>query len=307
MQRTVLLLGSNGQLGTELRWEFARAQRDWNVIATSRATLDISDRNAVKAAVRAASPDFVINATAYTAVDAAETDRDLAFRVNAEAVESIAEAAAHCGAFVVHFSTDYVFDGRARQPYIEPAHACPVNVYGESKLEGERCLQRSGARHLIIRSGWLYSTHNFNFVLSILNKAKAGQDLRVVNDQIGTPTPAGLLAKETCRALATVSNAESKDAFCGVFHVAAKGEASWFDFAKAVLGSSELGAGSDIPAVSVIPVSSEQLGAPAKRPPYSVLDTNKFYSTFGGRPVPWQQAFADTFGSKEAIAANGPR
>jgi dTDP-4-dehydrorhamnose reductase len=307
MQRTVLLLGATGQLGTELQRELSRMRPEWEIIAPSRTKLDVSDPQAVNQAVRSASPDFVINAAAYTAVDAAESHSELAFRINADAVGAVADAALQCGAFCVHFSTDYVFDGLSPTPYVESAAAHPLNVYGASKLEGELRVQMSGARYLVIRSGWLYSMHHSNFVLSILNKARAQQELRVVNDQIGTPTSAMLLARETCRALTTISDAASPDECCGIFHVAAHGEVSWFEFAQAILGHAELRSWHPIPRVGVVPISSQQLGAPAKRPAFSVLDTRKFYSAFGGSPVAWQQAFDEVVDGRGAVAAMGPR
>ena len=228
----ILLLGGNGQLGRELRrslaplGELVVATRD-GVDADAAANFD--DPTALAAMVRGSGADVVVNAAAYTAVDKAEADADAAFRVNSEAPGAIARACARIDALLVHYSTDYVFDGSASRPYREDDATAPLGVYGISKLAGEDAIRASGARHAILRTAWVYASHGRNFLLTMLRLANERDELRVVADQIGAPTPAAWIADATAD-LIRRGVAES-----GTWHLVTSGQVSWHGFASAIM------------------------------------------------------------------------
>ena len=200
----ILLTGRNGQVG----WELERALAPLGeVVATDRSTLDLADPDAIRRVVREVKPEIIVNAAAYTAVDKAESEPELAMRINGFAPGVLAEEAKRLGALLVHYSTDYVFDGEKATPYVEEDEPNPINVYGRTKLAGERAIQASGCRHLILRTSWVYGARGKNFLLAILRKARDAQELRVVADQVGAPTSVELVARSTLAALRHVVRA----------------------------------------------------------------------------------------------------
>jgi dTDP-4-dehydrorhamnose reductase len=250
----ILLTGLNGQVGQELQPLLAR---HGSLVAMGRAALDLSDAGAIQRTFRDLKPGLVINAAAYTAVDRAETEPELAMRVNGEAPGVLAEEAKRAGALLVHYSTDYVFDGTKGSPYREDDATRPLGVYGRTKLEGEARVRASGCRHLIVRTAWVYGRGR-NFMNAVLAQARKGAALRVVNDQLGAPTWAADIATTTMRMLALE----------GTYHVSAAGQASWHGVALKLLKLAGL-------QTDIFSVTTEQYGAPAPRPRYSVLDNAK--------------------------------
>jgi dTDP-4-dehydrorhamnose reductase len=249
----LLLTGRNGQVGSELQRILQPA------VATDHAALDLADADAIRRVVREAKPEVIVNAAAYTAVDKAEGEPELAMRVNGAAPGVLAEEAGRLNALLVHYSTDYIFDGAKRSPYVEDDAANPLGVYGRTKLEGETRIRASGCRHVILRTAWVYGQGG-NFVRAILRQAEKGAPLRVVDDQIGAPTWAADIASVTAALIGT--NAE------GVFHVSAAGAASWYEVALEILRLVRRQA-------EVQAVSTAEYGAKAPRPRYSVLDNSK--------------------------------
>ena len=275
----ILLTGTGGQVGGEL----ARLlPAHGEVVAMDRAALDLADADAVAAAMRATKPDIVVNAGAYTAVDLAERERDLAFAVNAQAPQVLAEQARRMGAVLVHYSTDYVFDGRATSPYDEEAATNPLNVYGLSKLEGERAIAASGAAALVLRTSWVYGLTGKNFFRTIRRLAGERDELRIVGDQIGTPNWSRTLAEATVRLVALGPGALAERA--GVYHFSSTGSTSWHGFATAIVGD----AGKPV----VTPIATSEYPTPAARPAYGVLATGKLERVFGLRLPDWQDALA---------------
>ena len=276
----ILLFGANGQVGTELRRSLAPLGE---VIATTRSgTLDdgnaceVADFNlpdSLPALIERVAPDVVVNAAAYTAVDRAESDRDAAFRANAEAPARIAAACATRGARLIHYSTDYVFDGRGARPYREDDPTAPAGVYGASKRAGEEAIAASGADHLILRTAWVYAAHGKNFLRTMLRLAAERDALRVVADQTGTPTSAALIADVTALAL-------PKPALSGIRHLTATGETTWHGFAEAVVAGAHA-RGRLARAVPVEPIATADYPTPAARPVYSVLDTSRLVADLG--------------------------
>lgn len=271
-----LILGADGQLGRSLA---ATAPAYAQVVALNRARCDLTDRAAIEAAIKLISPDIVFNAAAYTAVDAAEDNADLAGLVNRDAVEWIAQAATARGARLVHVSTDFVFDGLSSRPYPVDAPTNPLGVYGRTKREGEIMALSDGA-HLVIRTSWVYAGQGSNFVLTMLRLMKDRGSVRVVADQIGSPTYAPALAR-TLWELATQSAR-------GVMHVTDAGVASWYDFAVAI--AEEGRAASLLPdGVAVYPISSADFPTKAVRPSFSVLDKDETVRALG-RELPYWRA-----------------
>ena len=280
----ILLLGGNGQLGRELRrslaplGELVVATRD-GVDADAAANFD--DPTALAAMVRGSGADVVVNAAAYTAVDKAEAEADAAFRVNSEAPGAIARACARIDALLVHYSTDYVFDGSASRPYREDDATAPLGVYGTSKLAGEDAIRASGARHAILRTAWVYASHGRNFLLTMLRLANERDELRVVADQIGAPTPAAWIADATAD-LIRRGVAES-----GTWHLVTSGQVSWHGFASAIMEDAHaLGLLERMP--TVVPITTAEFPTPARRPAYSVLDTTRLHDDFGIVPPAWR-------------------
>ncbi|ALK98557.1 dTDP-4-dehydrorhamnose reductase [Massilia sp. WF1] len=283
----ILLTGKDGQLGFELVRALAPLGE---VAAIGRADCDLGDAEALRALVRRIAPELIVNPAAYTAVDKAEAERDAAFAINARVPGILGEEAARLGALVVHYSTDYVFDGAGQAPYTEADPAAPQSVYGSSKLAGERALAQACPRHLILRTSWVVGTHGGNFAKTMLRLAAERDHLTVVDDQFGAPTSAALLADLTAHLVRQYTR-EGKDGFpYGTYHVAATGETSWCDYARFVLGSAR-DAGSLLRAGpgDVLPVKTAAYPTAAKRPSNSRLDTSLFRRTFGLRLPPWQE------------------
>ena len=270
----ILLTGRNGQVG----WELERALAPLGeVVATDRSTLDLADPDAIRRVVREARPEIIVNAAAYTAVDEAESEPELAMRINGFAPGVLAEEAKRLGALLVHYSTDYVFDGEKATPYVEEDEPNPLNVYGRTKLKGERAVQSSGCRHLILRTSWVYGARGKNFLLAILRKARDAQELRVVVDQVGAPTSVELVARATLAAVTRVVRASEPT---GTYHMTSRGETSWHGFAQAILSGVGVSA-------RVTPIKSSDFSSTAVRPHYSVLDTSRFVHTFDFEPPSW--------------------
>jgi dTDP-4-dehydrorhamnose reductase len=270
-----LVTGRNGQLGAELAASLAALGE---ITVTDRAQLDLSNELATRRVLRELKPELIVNAAAYTAVDRAESEPELAMQVNARAPGVLGEEAKRLGALLVHYSTDYVFDGTKSAPYVEDDVPHPLNVYGRSKLEGERAVAASGARHLILRTSWVYGPRGRNFLFAILARARQGAPLRVVADQLGAPTSSTAIARGTAQLLErmrTLSGAE------GLYHMTAQGETSWHGFAQAIVAGAGL-------AVEVAPISTADYPTAARRPMNSRLDNGKLERTFGLRLPDWR-------------------
>jgi len=290
----VLLVGANGQTGDALRRSLAPLGE---VIATTRngrlddetgcEALDLADLDAISSLVARVRPDVIVNAAAYTAVDRAEDDVEAAFRINALAPGRLAEAAVACGASLVHYSTDYVFNGRGSRPYREDDATDPLGVYGRSKRDGELAINASGARHLILRTAWVYGLHGHNFLRTMLRVGAERGELRVVADQHGCPTPAWLIADVTAGVLRK-GIAES-----GIRHLVASGQTTWHGFAEAIFDeASERGLIARRPIVT--PIATADYPTRAVRPTYSVLDTTRLREEYALDLPDWRDALART-------------
>jgi dTDP-4-dehydrorhamnose reductase len=271
----ILLTGRNGQVG----WEVQKALAPLGELtALGRAELDLSDAGRLREAVREANPDVIVNAAAYTAVDKAESEREAAFAVNATAPGILAEEAKRNGALLVHYSTDYVFDGAKPVPYVEEDEPNPINVYGASKLAGERAIAGSGCRYLILRTSWVYGPRGSNFLLTILRVARERPELPVVDDQIGAPTSSRAIARATAQVLRPGAH--------GTYHLSAAGQVSWCGFARAILARAGV-------ATAVVPIRSADYPAAARRPRNSRLDCSRLRETFGVALAPWEAGLAE--------------
>jgi dTDP-4-dehydrorhamnose reductase len=269
----ILLTGRSGQVG----WELQRVLSGLGeVVAPDRAGLDMARPDTVAAVVREFGPDVIVNAAAYTAVDQAERDPQACFEVNAVSVGEMAAAAGRLGSLLVHYSTDYVFDGSKRTPYTEADLPAPISVYGRSKLAGEQAIIGSGCRHLILRTSWVYAARGRNFVLTMLRLAGEREQLRVVDDQLGAPTWARDIASATLAALSASAPLQ------GLFHVSAAGVASWYQVACRVLALAGL-------KTAVVPIPTSEYPTPAARPAYSVLDSSRFEHASGFRIGRWDE------------------
>lgn len=282
----ILLIGANGQVGWELRRTLAGMGE---VIAASieggyGPIVDLLDKGLLKRLVDESRPDAVVNAAAYTAVDKAETERAIARRINAEAVGELGALLAVRGIPIVHYSTDFVFDGTAKSPYTEDAAPGPLNVYGATKLGGEQALLESGAPALVLRTSWVYGARGANFLLTMLKLFREREELRIVDDQIGSPTWSRMLAEMTALVLYRVLRGDlDLKAVGGLYHLTGSGQVSWYGFASAILERSGL-------KCRLIPISSSEYPAPAKRPAYSVLDNRRFQQTFGLYMPDWRES-----------------
>ena len=285
--RVVLVTGAEGQVGWEARRAFAPLGR---VVAVDRADVDFLDVAQVRALVRDHRPAVIVNAAAYTAVDRAESERELAFAINATAPLALAEEAARLGALIVHFSTDYVFDGTKDAPYLEDDAPSPLNVYGESKLAGDRAVTSSGAPHLVFRTSWVYASRGQNFLRTMLKLAHERDTLRVVADQIGAPTPARLLAEASAqlvgRHLADGAPALPESRW-GIYNAVTRGATSWHGFAQRILELDPRRGGQRCR--EVVPIPTSDYSTPARRPARSLLDVGKLERTFQLRMPAWDE------------------
>ncbi|WP_175951525.1 dTDP-4-dehydrorhamnose reductase [Burkholderia sp. BCC0405] len=281
----ILLTGDNGQVGFALKRSLQGLGR---VVGVGRQTLDLTNQAQIRSVVRDVAPSIIVNAAAYTAVDRAETEHVLARSINAEAPAILAEEARRIGAAIVHYSTDYVFDGELERPYIETDPANPVNAYGHGKLEGEAAVSQVDGDYLILRTSWVYGLRGTNFLRTMLRLGRDRGTLSVVNDQFGAPTWSGTIAAMTAHVLAQVPRAaDLRDAWWrekkGCYHLTAGGSTSWYGFAQAIFDEAAL---PERPIVSPVPAASYP--AVARRPANSRLSTSRFEETFGLHVPDWR-------------------
>lgn len=271
----ILLTGPTGQVGAALA---ATLPRIGELVTVDRRQLDLARPDSIRNSVRAIRPNVIVNAAAYTAVDRAETEEALAMALNRDAPAILAEEAKTCGALLVHFSSDYVFDGEKAAPYVETDAPNPLNAYGRSKLSGEEAIQAAAGRYLIFRTSWVYAATGSNFLLTMLRLARAGKPLRVVDDQFGAPTSNLMIAAAVTD---VIRRAAHDEAARGVFHLSAQGETTWYRFARAIFAATGTEA-----RLSAIP--SSEYPTPARRPRNSVLDNAKLERQFGLRLPSWE-------------------
>ncbi|SAK06982.1 dTDP-4-dehydrorhamnose reductase [Burkholderia multivorans] len=284
-EQTILVTGVNGQVGFELLRSLQGLGR---VVACDRSMLDLSDLGRVRSVVRDLKPSIIVNPAAYTAVDKAETDVDAARQLNAEVPRVLAEEAARSGAALVHYSTDYVFDGTKEGAYVETDATNPQNVYGLTKLEGERAIAATGCAHVILRTSWVYGRRGKNFLLTMLRLGSERPELRVVADQIGAPTWSKTIATATSHIIAQALATDEADWWArrsGVYHFTAAGATSWHGFAEAILANAM---GERAP--KVVPIPASDYAVPAKRPANSRLSHAKLTEAFGLRLPEWGDA-----------------
>jgi dTDP-4-dehydrorhamnose reductase len=303
----ILLFGRSGQLG----WELARKLAPLGELTVvGSAEVDFVRPEPIRAAIRTAQPSLIVNAAAYTAVDKAESEADLAWAINAEAPGVLAEEAARSGSLLVHYSTDYVFDGVKPEPYVETDPTNPINEYGKSKLGGERAIAQamagSDGRWLIFRTSWVYGARGSNFLLTMLRLAKERSELRIVDDQIGAPTSSEAIAQATVDVLARVLPVKPGQApaqsppstfpseWSGIYHLTCSGSASWFGFARESLTRTASTTGAAIP--TLIPIPTVEFPRPARRPANSRLCCDLLRETFGVTLPPWQEALERVLG-----------
>ncbi len=288
--RRILLLGARGQVG----WELERTLSTLGeVVAVARRgtahTLDLARLEDIAPLVEAVRPRWIVNAAAWTAVDQAERDEAAALLINAEAVARLAEAARRTEALLVHYSTDYVFDGQAGEPYAEGGAPRPINAYGRSKWLGEQAIHAAGVPHLILRTGWVYGLRGHNFMRTIRRLAREREVLRVVMDQHGSPTWSRHLACATAQILAQLGDdRQAWQALGGTYHLASSGATTWYGFACAIVAHQRRH--EPILAERVEPIATAELDLPAPRPAYSVLRTDKAFASFGVRLPHWREA-----------------
>jgi dTDP-4-dehydrorhamnose reductase len=317
MKPVILLTGKNGQVGGEL---LRLLPQLGEVVALGRNQLDLSNPTDIRRTIREVQPQLIVNGAAYTAVDQAETDETTARAVNAEAPGLMAEEAKKIGAALVHYSTDYVFDGTKKSPYAEADAANPINVYGKTKFAGEEAIRGSGVPHLIFRASWVYATRGRNFLLTILRLATELEELRIVCDQVGAPTCASHVAAITTKILAgkCAKNDRGFDfsEVGGTYHMSAAGQTTWYDLAETILekvGTAShnldwLAAatqGRRLIARRVIPISTEEFGSTTQRPAYSILSNSRLNQTFGVALPDWQAQLQSCFVSDNIAASGG--
>lgn len=281
---TILLIGKNGQVGWELRRTLAPLAR---VVAVDYPEIDLTDANAARRLVLDNKPKVVVNAAAYTAVDKAESDTKPAQLINAVAPGVLAEAAKEIGALMIHYSTDYVFDGTKNTPYVETDAPNPLGAYGRTKLDGDEAIRAVGGHHLIFRLCWVYGARGQNFLLTMQRLARERETLRVVKDQFGCPTWSRLIAEATTLALRQVLTAPDATALTGTYHLAAGGSANWHAFASRIV---ELMPEAERRCREVTAITTAEYPTPARRPAYSVLDCSKLRKTFGLLLPAWEDA-----------------
>lgn len=278
----ILVLGKSGQVGSELERLPKPPHQEW--IFVGREQCDLTQPAAIRKTVGSLAPAAIVNAAAYTAVDRAESERALCFAVNAEAPAVLAEEARKAGSLLIHYSTDYVFDGKKSAPYIETDETAPLNAYGASKAAGEQAVAAAACRFLVLRTSWVYSAHGKNFLLTMLRLGREQPELRIVDDQIGAPTSACAIAKATLRLLESGSGPDSPS---GIYHMTAGGSTSWCGFAQAIL---ERQSGSR---AKITGIATSEYPTAAARPRNSLLDNGKFERTFGFRLPPWHRQLTE--------------
>lgn len=273
----ILLIGHDGQVGFELQRTLAALGP---VRAVCYPDVDFASPDSIVRLVRETQPGIIVNAAAYTAVDKAEAEPDLCRRLNAEAPRILAEEARRLGAALVHYSTDFVYDGAGHRPYTETDVPRPLSVYGRTKLEGDLAIAATGVPHLIFRLAWVYGLRGKNFLLTVRRLAAEGKPLRIVDDQVGCPTWCQPVAETTAAALSAFPSAEALRDVSGVYHAVCGGETSWYGFARACVPAE----------IAVQPITTADYPTPARRPAYSVLDCARLQRVFGLSLPPWQEA-----------------
>ena len=299
----ILLTGARGQLGSELLPLLSQAG---DVVAVGHAECDFASAQAVRELVASVRPAVIVNSAAYTAVNEAEAHRELAFAINAAAPGVLAEEAQKCGAMLVHYSTDYVFDGSKQGSYDEFDEPAPLNVYGASKLAGERAVAAAGGRYLVLRTSWVYGPGGNNFLMTIRRLAREREELRIVDDQVGSPTSSLQLAHATARIVREWATASESDFPAGLYHATAGGSVSWCGFAQAIAealvhhplanhtkAEGEAESGGPFRLRRIVPISSAEYPTPARRPLNSVLCNFKFERTFGFCLANWELGLAE--------------
>ncbi|ACB77267.1 dTDP-4-dehydrorhamnose reductase [Opitutus terrae] len=280
----ILLFGKVGQVGWELRRTLAPMSQ---LVAVDYPDVDFTAPDSIRRAIAEAAPNIVINAAAYTAVDKCESEFALAKQINADAPGVMAEEAQRRGALLVHYSTDYVFDGTKTSPYVEADAPNPLSAYGRSKLAGDEAIRRTGCNHLIFRLCWVYGARGANFMLTMQRLAREREKLRVVADQFGCPTWSRMIAETTAHALRSVRSAADARALSGAYHLAASGHTSWHGFASAIIDLMPLDARK---CRAVEAITSAEYPTPTKRPAYSVLSCAKLEQAFGLRLPDWHES-----------------
>jgi dTDP-4-dehydrorhamnose reductase len=277
----ILVLGRSGQVGAALTQSL---QGLGELIALDRAQLDLTNPDAIRTTLREIQPQIVINAAAYTAVDAAESDQAMAFQINAVAPRVMAEESERLGAALIHYSTDYVFDGDKQGAWMEDDATAPLSVYGHSKLAGEQAITDVGGTHLILRTSWVYGLHGKNFLLTMLKLAESRDSLAIVDDQIGAPTWALTIADATSAIIRDAGEPAQLAALSGIYHLCAGGHTSWFGFAQAIFSHASVQRKPQLR-----PITTAEYPTPAQRPHNSILNTDKFRRSFGDLPT-WDDA-----------------
>lgn len=278
----ILLTGKNGQVGGDL---YPLITKIGEVLATDRSTLDLSRAESIRECVRSFRPEIIINAAAYTAVDKAESEADLAYAINGTALGVLAEEAIRGKALLVHYSTDYVFDGKKSAPYEESDPISPLNAYGRSKAAGEEAIAATGCAHLILRTSWVYSLRGSSFLRTILRLSQEREELRIVDDQIGAPTPSKSIADTTAQILReSLSRTSVEHNRSGIYHLTSSGHCSWYGFAKAILEHAAHGG----KLKRVVPIRSSEYPVPAQRPLNSRLNCSKIFDVFGVKMADWR-------------------
>jgi dTDP-4-dehydrorhamnose reductase len=288
----ILLTGGNGQVGRALRQTLPQSA---TLVVPDRSALDLANPDSIRNTVRDCRPTLIINAAAYTAVDRAESEADLAMAVNGVAPGVLAEEAKRLNATLVHYSTDYVFDGKKSTAYTETDTPNPLNVYGKTKLAGEQAVRAVGAAHYTLRTSWVYAAEGANFVNTILRLARERPELRIVDDQTGAPTWARAIAEMTVQMLGTARSDASPQH--GLYHLTATGAVTWCGFARAILDEAQKISGAVPPRLT--PITTADYPLPAQRPVNSRLDTMRFTTTFGITPAPWQKMLAQCMQGKQ--------
>ena len=279
----ILLIGTTGQVGSELQQSLPKIGE---VVALDRSKLDLSDRASIQEQISQNKPDIIVNAAAYTAVDKSETEPDLAMAINAHAPKAIAIAAQNIGAKVLHISTDYVFDGQNHTPYLETDPTLPLGVYGESKLLGEQGVKENCDRHIILRTAWVYGARGHgNFVKTMLRLGADREELKVVADQIGSPT----WSYDIAEAIANLLSSDEDPSVNGTYHFSNSGVASWYDLAVATFTEAKQ-LGFSLKIERVLPITTAEFPTPTQRPPYSVLSKAKIVETLGVYPPHWRES-----------------
>jgi dTDP-4-dehydrorhamnose reductase len=285
MPRKILVLGPTGQVGWELRHKLACLGE---IASVEYPEIDFTKPETLRAAVQSVRPEILVNAAAYTAVDKAEAAPELALAINGAAPGILAEEARKIGALLVHYSTDYVFDGSGKRPWTETDAPAPLNAYGKTKLAGDQAIQTSGCDHLIFRTSWVYGWRGSNFLLTMLKLAKQKKELSIVDDQVGAPTSAECIAQATSDVLAPGGAGIQRRS--GIYNLTSSGETTWFGFTKAILSEAAVRFGSPLP--NLVPILTADYPTPAKRSANSRLSCERLEQTFGVTLPHWEQALS---------------